>query len=97
MENASPEPEPKPESTPTPSQAAWLLGRLVRGYQLVLSPLKGAPTCRFYPTCSAYALEALHTHGALRGSWLSLRRLGRCHPFCAGGYDPVPQKREPHR
>ncbi len=88
--------EPAPPAKP-PSPAAWLLGRLVRGYQVALSPLKGGPTCRFYPTCSAYAVEALHTHGALRGGWLSLRRLGRCHPFCTGGYDPVPQKREPHR
>jgi putative membrane protein insertion efficiency factor len=97
MENASPEPDPKPESTSVPSPAAWLLGRLVRGYQLVLSPLKGGPTCRFHPTCSAYALEALQTHGALHGSWLALRRVGRCHPFSPGGHDPVPQKREPHR
>ena len=82
---------------PAPSPAAWLLGRLVRGYQVALSPLKGRPTCRFHPTCSAYALEALQTHGAVRGGWLALRRIGRCHPFCPGGYDPVPQKREPHR
>ena len=75
-----------------PAAAAWCLSRLIRGYQLVLSPLKGAPTCRFHPTCSAYALEAVQLHGAARGSWLALRRLGRCHPFCAGGYDPVPPK-----
>lgn len=88
--------EPAPPAKP-PSPAAWLLGRFVRGYQVALSPLKGGSTCRFYPTCSAYALEALDTHGALRGGWLILRRLGRCHPFCPGGFDPVPQKREPYR
>ena len=67
----------------------WILIFLVRGYQVVLSPLLPA-SCRFYPSCSAYALEALERHGALRGSWLALRRLARCHPFRPGGYDPVP-------
>ncbi|MFZ9871833.1 MAG: membrane protein insertion efficiency factor YidD [Steroidobacteraceae bacterium] len=66
-----------------------ILQILVRAYQLIVSPLLG-PRCRFYPTCSHYALEALDTHGALRGSWLTLKRVGRCHPFCEGGYDPVP-------
>jgi hypothetical protein len=64
---------------------------LVRGYQRAVSPLF-APRCRFLPTCSEYAYEALGEHGALKGSWLTLRRLGRCHPFHAGGYDPVPRK-----
>ena len=62
---------------------------LVRGYQVALSPLLPA-TCRYYPSCSAYAIEALERHGAWRGSWLALRRIGRCHPFRSGGYDPVP-------
>jgi uncharacterized protein len=62
---------------------------LVRGYQIVLSPLLPA-ACRYYPSCSAYAVEALEKHGALRGSWLAAKRVARCHPFRAGGYDPVP-------
>ena len=68
---------------------------LIRGYQLTLSPLLG-PRCRFYPSCSHYACEALKQHGLLGGSWLTLRRLGRCHPFCTGGFDPVPSAPE-HR
>lgn len=62
---------------------------LVRGYQALLSPFLPA-ACRYYPSCSAYAIEALERHGALRGTGLTLRRLGRCHPFRPGGYDPVP-------
>ncbi|GHC20140.1 hypothetical protein GCM10010082_09950 [Kushneria pakistanensis] len=62
---------------------------LVRCYQYVISPLIG-PRCRFWPTCSQYAIEAIQLHGALRGGWLALKRLLRCHPFCAGGVDPVP-------
>jgi putative membrane protein insertion efficiency factor len=67
----------------------WLLIFLVRGYQVVISPLLPS-SCRFYPSCSAYAVEALERHGAWRGIKLTLRRLGRCHPFHPGGYDPVP-------
>lgn len=62
---------------------------LVRGYQVTLGPLLPA-ACRYYPSCSAYAIEALERHGASRGGWLALRRIGRCHPFRSGGYDPVP-------
>ena len=61
----------------------------VRAYRLVLSPWIGH-ACRFQPTCSAYALEALDRHGALRGSWLAARRVARCHPWGSAGYDPVP-------
>jgi putative membrane protein insertion efficiency factor len=62
---------------------------LVRGYQVAISPLL-PPSCRYSPTCSQYAIDALHRHGAAKGSWLALRRLARCHPFHPGGYDPVP-------
>lgn len=73
-----------------PERAArWLLIAAVRGYQIVLSPLLPA-SCRYYPSCSAYAIEALQKHGAIRGGWLALRRIGRCHPFRPGGFDPVP-------
>jgi putative membrane protein insertion efficiency factor len=74
------------------SPLAWVLAGLVRGYQLIVSPWL-APSCRFDPSCSAYALEALRVHGGVRGAWLVLRRLARCQPFCAGGYDPVPERR----
>lgn len=61
---------------------------LIRFYQSVLSPLH-PPTCRFVPSCSHYALEAIEHHGALKGGWLAIRRLLRCHPFSRGGFDPV--------
>lgn len=64
---------------------------LIRLYQWTVSPLLGA-RCRFYPSCSQYALEAVRRFGVLRGSWLTLARLSRCHPFHAGGFDPVPQE-----
>jgi len=66
-----------------------LLQWLIRGYQLLLSPYFGN-RCRFTPSCSQYASEAIGKYGALRGSWLAIRRIARCHPFCDGGYDPVP-------
>ena len=66
-----------------------VLAGLIRGYQILLSPLL-PPSCRFYPSCSQYALEAVNRHGALKGGWLAARRLARCHPFNPGGYDPVP-------
>ena len=69
-----------------------LLVALVTAYRRFLSPLLG-PRCRFAPSCSAYAVEALRAHGALRGSWLTVRRLARCHPFHPGGHDPVPPAR----
>ncbi|MBX9632840.1 MAG: membrane protein insertion efficiency factor YidD [Burkholderiales bacterium] len=68
---------------------ATVLSGLIKGYQWTISPLLPA-SCRFYPSCSHYAQEAVHRHGALRGSWLAARRIARCHPWCAGGHDPVP-------
>lgn len=67
----------------------WLLVALVRLYQLVVSPHL-PPSCRFFPSCSHYALLALERHGAIRGTWLILKRLLRCQPFGTAGYDPVP-------
>lgn len=66
-----------------------VLAALIRVYQLVISPVL-PPACRFTPSCSHYALEAITRYGALRGSWLAARRLARCHPFHPGGFDPVP-------
>ena len=71
------------------SPLARLFALPVHFYRLVISPLLGA-NCRYQPTCSAYALEALDRHGALKGGWLALRRIGRCHPWGGSGYDPVP-------
>ena len=71
------------------SAVSRLLLYLIRGYQLSLSPWLGGH-CRFYPSCSCYAHDAIKRHGARRGAWLGLRRLLRCHPLNVGGYDPVP-------
>ena len=62
---------------------------LIKFYQKILSPLKKAPSCRFYPSCSEYALQALVKYGVLRGSLLAVKRILKCHPFHPGGYDPV--------
>jgi putative membrane protein insertion efficiency factor len=69
--------------------AQHMLVAAIRAYQIALSPYFGSQ-CRFHPTCSNYAREAVARHGALRGGWLAIRRIGRCHPGSAGGVDPVP-------
>jgi len=79
------------EKNRTPLQRAATA--IIRGYQLFISPLLG-PRCRFTPTCSQYGIEAINTHGFLKGAWLTGKRLLRCHPFNDGGSDPVPDK--PH-
>ncbi len=74
-----------------PYHPAWWMIGAIRVYQRTLSPLLGR-SCRYHPTCSHYTVEALDTHGLLRGGWLGLRRLGRCHPWREGGFDPVPPR-----
>ncbi len=68
----------------------YLLIAPIRVYQYLISPLLGRH-CRFTPTCSAYAVQAIETHGPVAGLWLALKRLARCQPWCRGGYDPVPE------
>lgn len=70
-----------------------ILITLLHAYRYLVSPWLGN-NCRFHPSCSCYAETAIAHHGALRGSWMTLRRLARCHPWCPGGYDPVPEGRE---
>jgi uncharacterized protein len=66
-----------------------LLMGMIRGYQRYISPLT-PPSCRFHPTCSQYTFEAIEKYGAVKGSWLGMKRIARCHPFHPGGFDPVP-------
>lgn len=66
---------------------------LIRFYQVVISPIK-PPSCRFYPTCSQYGLEAIQRFGAIKGGWLTIKRISKCHPFHPGGVDPVPDKKQ---
>jgi putative membrane protein insertion efficiency factor len=73
-----------------------LLMWMIRAYQLAVSPMLG-PRCRFYPSCSCYAHTAIERHGVLRGVWLGIHRILRCHPFAEGGYDPVPEKEQLRR
>ena len=81
--------------TESTSLGALPLRLFVRFYQYFISPLTG-PNCRYAPTCSEYAMEALDKHGALKGTWLTLRRLSRCHPLGGSGYDPVPDSHHQH-
>jgi putative membrane protein insertion efficiency factor len=80
------------ETSDRRSAAARMLVAAINGYRRFISPLL-MPRCRFLPSCSAYAVEAIGVHGALRGGWLAVRRLSRCHPFHAGGLDPVPARK----
>lgn len=80
----------------TTQQTIWqrfLIG-VIQAYRYCVSPFLG-PHCRFHPTCSCYAVTAVERHGALKGGWLALKRVGRCHPWHPGGLDPVPDKNEP--
>ena len=70
----------------------WLFKALIKGYQWFISPVLPG-SCRYYPTCSSYALEALNIHGPLKGGWMGLKRILRCHPWNDGGFDPVPDPR----
>lgn len=65
---------------------------LIRLYQMVISPFLPANSCRFFPTCSAYTIEAIQKHGAFKGSFLGMKRIAKCHPYHDGGYDPVPEE-----
>ncbi|ASJ98514.1 MULTISPECIES: membrane protein insertion efficiency factor YidD [Shewanella] len=75
----------------TQSPLQWLATKLIRGYQIFISPILG-PKCRFHPTCSNYALEAIRLHGFVKGSWFAGKRVLKCHPLHPGGEDPVPPK-----
>ena len=81
--------DPTTNSTNHRNPAQLIVLGLIRAYQKVLSPFFGQ-NCRYHPTCSRYTYEAIEIHGAVKGSWLGMRRIGRCHPFREGGYDPVP-------
>ncbi len=92
MSAPAPEVPAERAGEPVPGAVARLLVWLIGGYRRGISPLLG-PRCRFAPSCSAYAAGALARHGAVRGSWLAVRRVARCHPFHPGGHDPVPPVR----
>jgi uncharacterized protein len=81
------------KSTGVVSMLKKVLISIIRFYQVVISPIK-PPTCRFYPTCSHYGLEAVQRFGAVKGGWLTMKRILKCHPFHPGGFDPVPQKNQ---
>lgn len=72
--------------------AAFVITILIRAYQIVLRPLMPGGACRFFPSCSEYAIAAVERYGPLRGGWMGLRRIARCHPFACGGIDPVPRE-----
>jgi putative membrane protein insertion efficiency factor len=82
---------PQGNSQIASKSVSWCLVALLKGYKRLISPLLPS-ACRFYPTCSEYMREAIVVHGPARGVWLGFRRLSRCHPFHAGGHDPVPDR-----
>ncbi|NVJ98800.1 MAG: membrane protein insertion efficiency factor YidD [Alphaproteobacteria bacterium] len=84
----------KEKASRSMSPLALILHGLVRFYQIAISPFL-APRCRFQPTCSSYALEAVRLHGGLKGGWLAIKRIAKCHPWGGFGYDPVPQSGHP--
>lgn len=84
-------PQADQHAQPTPTLAVSGALLLLRAYKLLISPLFTG-SCRFVPSCSDFAAQAIREHGLAHGTWLAARRLGRCHPFCAGGYDPVPPR-----
>jgi uncharacterized protein len=86
-----PDPTDEAPDGPRTSPLAWVLLRLLDLYRA--TAIMRSPRCRFLPTCSTYAVEAVRTHGALRGSWLAVRRVGRCHPWNPGGINPVPPRK----
>ncbi|MGH1482704.1 MAG: membrane protein insertion efficiency factor YidD [Geminicoccales bacterium] len=88
--------EERSEGVKPRSVGVALLSLPIWAYRWLISPLIG-PRCRYLPTCSDYALDALAQHGAIKGGWLTIRRVARCHPFGGHGFDPVPEKRERHR
>jgi putative membrane protein insertion efficiency factor len=77
------------DSIPRIGPAAWILLKIIRFYQLAISPHM-PPSCRYVPSCSEYGFEAIERYGALRGSWMAVKRIARCNPFAKGGHDPVP-------
>jgi uncharacterized protein len=87
----------RPQSPGAPVRAARAVATAsIRGYQRFISPLF-PPSCRFQPTCSSYALTSVERFGVIRGGWLAIRRIGRCHPFNEGGFDPVPATLRPKK
>ncbi len=78
-------------SQPKPYQASWWVLKLIRGYQKLLSPVMGR-NCRYLPTCSKYTYQAIERFGLIRGGWMGIKRVGRCHPWAESRHDPVPSR-----
>jgi len=89
-EHKSPEPLLRDIPLEIKTFPRWLLLVLIRGYQIIFSPLIAPNTCRFYPSCSHYGYQAVYKYGAIKGGWMAVKRVLRCNPFNPGGIDPVP-------